>query len=353
MNTRLRMARLRSKLDALGADGALITTRENVRYLSGFDGSAGTLVLAPGYAYLLTDNRYIIKAKNVARGVCPMEGKSPAQAINDLPGRPTIVYEEQQIAAATLEKIAGEVKRAALTPETGLVEGLRAVKDTDEIEAIRRACAISDQAWIAFQSEIRPGVTETYLAGRLENIMRDVGASGTSFDSIIASGPNSAIPHHAPTDRTLRDGDLLKCDFGCMFGGYASDTTRTLIIGEPTERQREIYGAVYAAQTAAVEMLAPGVEGDKVVDKANEIITSAGFEKIPHGLGHGVGLRVHDSPGVGKGTTLQPGHVVTIEPGVYIEGLGGVRIEDVVAITETGHDVLTACPKPAELSGPG
>ncbi len=353
MNTMLRIARLRSRLAELGADGALITTRENVRYLTGFDGSNGTLVLGQGYAYLLTDNRYIIKAKQVARGVCPVEGKSATEAINDLPGRPMVVYEEGAITASTLKAITHGAKRASLAPEQNLVEPLRAVKDKDEVALLREACRITAEGWERFRREVEPGRTEEELASRLEVILREAGGSGLAFDSIVAGGPNSAIPHHAPTDRVLREGDLLKCDFGATYRGYHADITRTVVVGEPTDKQRAIYAAVYEAQTRAVAMLGPGVDGGAVADLANKVIEEAGFPKIPHGLGHGVGLRVHDAPGVGKGTTLAPGHVVTIEPGVYIEGLGGVRIEDTVLVTEVGHEILTVCSKPETLQQPG
>lgn len=352
MNTLVRIARLRRRLEELGAEGALITTRENVRYLTGFDGSAGTLVLGPGRAYLLTDNRYILKARATARGVRALEGKSPTEAINELPGRPVVVYEQGALTASALETLESGVRRARLAPERELVEPLRAVKDKHEVDLLREACRITARAWEAFQAEIRPGRTELELAACLDGIMRSLGASGPSFDSIIASGPNSAIPHHAPTDRLLREGDFLKCDFGALRDGYHADLTRTVVLGEPSERQREIYAAVHASHALAVSMLAPGVDGAKVVEAANRVITDAGFPRIPHGLGHGIGLRVHDAPGVGGGTVLAPGHVVTIEPGVYIEGLGGVRIEDSVLVTETGHEILTRCWNPAELSNP-
>lgn len=352
MNTMLRIARLRRRLAELGAEGALITKRENVRYLTGFDGSNGTLVLGQGYAYLLTDNRYIIKAKQFARGVCPFEGKSTVEAINELPGRPVLVYEEGALTAASLKSLTAGVKRASLAPEQNLVEPLRAVKDKDEVALIREACRITADGWEAFQAEIVPGRTEEDLAARLEMILRAGGASGLAFDSIVASGPNSAIPHHAPTERVLREGDLLKCDFGALYKGYHADITRTVVVGESTEQQRSIYAAVYASQVRALEMMRPGTEGGEVTDAVNKTLEEAGFAKLPHGLGHGVGLHVHDAPGVGKGTTLEPGHVVTIEPGVYIEGVGGVRIEDTVLITQVGHEILTASYKPETLQGP-
>lgn len=354
MDTAVRLARLRERIAAAGADGAIITTRENVAYLTGFGGSAGTLVIAPGRNFLLTDGRYDVRARAEASGVAVTIGKSLPEVINALPGRPVLLYEANNITAARLNELLAGVRRARLEPDDALVLSLRAVKDETEERLIRKACETADRAWADLQEAIQPGVSERALADRLEQLMRDHGARDRAFDSIVASGPNSAIPHHETGTRLLREGDFVVFDFGAKYDSHVSDMTRTVLLGDPTEQQSEVYEAVYRALAEATAMLAPGVAGSDVAEKAREVIREAGYEKrFTHGLGHGIGRDVHEQPGVGAGTTFQPGHIVTIEPGIYIEGWGGVRIEDDVLITDDGHEVLTRSPKPPRPSPPG
>lgn len=354
MEASLRLARLRARIEDLGADGAIITTRENVAYLTGFGGSAGTLVLAPGRSYLLTDGRYEIRAKAQAKGVCVTVGKSLPDVVNEIPGRPVLIYETDNLSSSRLRATKKGVQRAALAPERGLVEDLRAVKDDAEQALVRCAAQIADRAWDALQPEIVPGVPERRLGARLEILMREDGADDKAFDTIVASGPNSAIPHHETGERVLQEGDLVTFDFGALYRGYHSDCTRTVILGEPTEKQRAVYETVHKALAEATELLKPGASGEDAEKRAKEIIKEAGYEKnFTHGLGHGVGRNVHERPGVGKGTTFEPGHIVTLEPGIYIEGWGGVRIEDLVLITKEGREVLTGAPRPCSPAPPG
>lgn len=354
MRTLLRLAKFRQRLSELGADGAIVTSRENVAYLTGFAGSAGTLVIAPGRSYLVTDGRYEIRAREVAKGYRVTLGKSLADVVNELPGRPRLAYEPTHLTDNRLSELLAGVRRAELRPESRVLEEIRAVKDPDEIALIERAATIADEAWAALQPSLVPGVTEVELSNQLEAAMKARGASGVGFDSIVASGPNSAIPHHETGDRRISEGDFITFDFGALYKGYRSDMTRTVFIGEPTEKHREVYNAVYRAQVDSAAMIAPGVSGEDVANKAREIIKEAGYEKyFTHGLGHGVGRDIHELPGVGKGTVFEPGHVVTVEPGIYLEGWGGVRIEDTVLVTRSGSRPLTTSPKPAWPSPPG
>lgn len=345
--TPLRLATFRQRLQELDADGAIVTSRENIAYLTEFSGSAGTLVIAPGRAYLLTDGRYEIRARTVAKGYRVTLGKSIADVVNELPGRPRLIYESAHLTDGRLREVLAGVKRAELVPEARVLEEVRAVKDTEEIALIERAATLADQAWAALQTYIVPGVTEIELANQLEAEMKALGASGVGFETIVASGPNSAIPHHETGDRRVCEGDFITFDFGALYKGYRSDITRTVFLGEPTERHREVYHAVYRAQVESAGMIGPGVRGEDVERRARDIIQDAGYAKhFTHGLGHGVGREIHELPGVGKGTVFQPGHVVTVEPGIYLEGWGGVRIEDTVVVTQSGCRPLTTSPKP-------
>lgn len=354
MRTLLRLAKYRQRLTELGADGAIVTSREDVAYLTGFSGSAGALVIAPGRAYLLTDGRYEIRARSVAMGYSVTLGKSLADVVNDLPGRPRLVYDPNHMTDGRLQELQAGLSRADLVPESRVLGAIRAVKDAGEINLIARAAEIADQAWEALQPLIVPGVAEVALANRLEGAMKDLGASGAAFESIVASGPNSAIPHHETGERQVCEGDFVTFDFGALYTGYRCDMTRTVFVGEPTDRHREVYNAVYRAQVESAAMIAPGVDGEDVSNRAREIIREAGYDKyFTHGLGHGVGRDIHELPGVGKGTVFEPGHVVTVEPGIYIEGWGGVRIEDTVLVTRSGARPLTTSPKPEWPSAPG
>jgi Xaa-Pro aminopeptidase len=229
-----------------------------------------------------------------------------------------------------------------------LVERLRERKDPGEVAAVRAACAAADAALSDVLALLRPGLTERAIADELEARMRRHGAQALGFDSIVAGGPNSAVPHHSPTDRPVAPGELLKLDFGAMVDGYRSDMTRTVVLGEPVDWKREIYELVEAAQQAAVEAVAPGVATTDVDLAARRVIESAGLgDAFVHGVGHGVGLDIHEAPALDAASTdvLQAGMVVTAEPGVYLAGRGGVRIEDTLLVTGDGAERLTLAPR--------
>ncbi|MFY9526018.1 MAG: M24 family metallopeptidase, partial [Limnochordia bacterium] len=224
-------------------------------------------------------------------------------------------------------------------------EELRSIKTEQEIENIRQAAKIGDQAFAELLPKIRSGVSEIEIALELEFLMRRAGASGMSFSPIIASGPQSALPHARPSERILMYGDFVVFDFGCIVNGYCSDMTRTIVIGEPEEQHLLIYDLVLKAQLESLAAVAPGRKGSEIDAIARDIITDAGYgEYFGHGLGHSLGLEIHESPRLSKAdhTVLQPGMVVTVEPGVYLPGFGGVRIEDLVVVREDGHEVLTS-----------
>lgn len=358
MDHEARLSKLRGRFEDVGVHGAVITHRENVAYLCGFDGSASTLVVTADDAYLFTDSRYEIQASRQVVGASvevPPDGIMPGAAkwVNGLKGRPVLCFEGERLTVNAVEDLRAKLKRATLVPEERLVEGLRAVKDADELKLIRRAVRMMDRHYRAVIDAIQAGATELELAVELEcRVRRDGGRE--SFSAIVASGPHSAIPHHQPTSRRLRRGDLLKIDCGARVGGYCSDMTRTICVGAPRNaRQGAMYEAVYAAETAAAAAVRPGATGEELNRIARDAIFAAGFEDgcYRHGLGHGVGREIHEWPSLGGNAKepLEVGHVVTIEPGIYVEGFGGVRIEDMVVVTDSGREVLTRSPKPASL----
>jgi Xaa-Pro aminopeptidase len=339
---------------ALGASlsgdlaGLLVTGWENVRYLAGFTGSSGALFVDPnGDARLATDARYLLQAAIEAPDLEVVESKRPGPAL--LASRaergPAVIGIEASHVTLTelhgLQAAAGETLR--LVETDGQVAALRAVKDPDEIAALRRACQITDAAFTDVVLRLAPGVTERQVADRLYAAMRAHGAEAAAFDTIVAFGPNSAIPHHQPTDRELAPGDLIKTDFGARYDGYHADLTRTVVLGPAADWQRELHGQVAEIQRAAVASAVPGAMPGELDAAATAAIQATGHRAC-HGLGHGVGLQIHEDPYLTATSTagpLVPGMVITVEPGIYLEGRGGVRVEDTGLITGSGFDPLT------------
>lgn len=329
-------------------DALLVTDLDNVRYLAGFTGSNGALLVAadPAADAIATDGRYLTQVAEQSGDLRAIIERDVAKALlAEASG--TVGFEATALSYADHARLAPE---ARLVPTTRLVEKLREVKDDGEIDLLRRACAISDQALAALVEEgaIRPGATETQVARRLENLMYEFGAEAVAFETIVAAGPNSAIPHHRPTDAVLAAGDFVKIDFGARFRGYHADETRTFVLGEPAAWQREIYDVVRAAQTAGREALVPGADVRAIDGAARAVIEAAGYgERFLHGLGHGVGVQIHEAPTLGKlgSGTLSDGAVVTVEPGVYLPGRGGVRIEDTLVVRADGPELLTRTTK--------
>jgi Xaa-Pro aminopeptidase len=344
----VRRRRTQEKIAEADADAALITFSRNVVYLTGLSSSnAALLIPATGAAVLATDSRYALKAERD----CPeleliterfIEPRLAAEMVAR--GMGVVAFEAQEV---TVERLADLTEAAAgvkLIPLGHVVEELRTAKDPSELELLATACRISDQALADTFHLIRPGLTERALAAALDRRMVELGAARPAFDTIVASGPNGAIPHHSPTDRPLRRGDLITMDFGAMYGGYNADMTRTVALGEPAGWQREIYDLVATAQRAGIQAAQPGADVADVDAAARDLIRDAGHEEhFQHGLGHGIGLEVHEAPMIGYGRTGKLGTrvPVTVEPGVYLPGKGGVRIEDVLVTGDSPHLLTT------------
>ena len=336
-----RRERAQEKIAELGPDAALITSPANVRYLTGLVSSNAALLLpAAEPGVLATDSRY----EEAARRDCPDLGLvterfiEPALArLAAARGLATVAFEAQEMTVERHADLAALDDGPALVPLGRMVEELRMVKDETEIALLARACAITDEAFSAALRDIVPGRTERELAVLLERAMIDLGAEAPAFDTIVASGPNGAIPHHSPAERPFAAGDLITIDCGARYGGYHADMTRTVALGEPAAWQRDIYELVATAQRAGVEAVTVGADVGDVDAAARDLIEAEGYGgNFRHGLGHGIGLEVHEAPTIGydRTGTLVDRVPVTIEPGIYLPGRGGVRIEDTLVVRD-------------------
>ncbi|MCW3041739.1 MAG: aminopeptidase family protein [Solirubrobacterales bacterium] len=348
-----RAQRVADLLDGAGADVLLVTSEHNVRWLTGFTGSSGiALVGADGLREFVTDFRYLSQSAEQLdagweRRIVP---DLPAAVPELLPaGGARLGFDDAQVtvkAHARLVELLGE--DVTLVPAAGLIEGLRAIKDAAERERIQAAATLADAALTEVLGRGLVGRTEREVGLDLEFTMRKMGAEAVSFSPIIAAGAHGALPHAEPRDVAILANTLVVIDWGAQLDGYASDCTRTFATGELDPRDEEVYNVVLEAQLAALDAVRPGPTGKDVDAVARAIIDGAGHaEHFGHGLGHGVGMEVHEGPRLSKlGTVaLVPGHVVTVEPGIYVPGAVGVRIEDLVIVTEDGHDVLNGLSK--------
>lgn len=361
-----RISALRERLSEVAennpAISALIVSNlENTRYLTGFTGSNGLVILTQDEALFLTDGRYEIQAAKEVPGfellIMP-QGTDLAKAAAEQIRKRNLTdagYEETNLTVkafnalrAAVDGENGDGKQIKLVGKSNYVESVRAIKDTDELGRLRRAIALADQCFDYLLTVAKPGISERELAWKLEVFMRENGAERLSFDSIVGSGPNSALIHGRPSDRIIGSSgepEFLLLDFGAELNGYCSDMTRTVVIGgEPNEKQRAMYDAVLRAQLAAIAAIRPGAIGKDVHATAFKSLEADGLSQyFGHGTGHQLGRVVHDGAALGLTTEieLRPGMVVTVEPGAYIEHFGGVRVEDVVLVTESGHEVLS------------
>jgi Xaa-Pro aminopeptidase len=349
-----RRERLQPAVAGVDADAALITSPANVRYLTGLASSNAALLLpASGPAAVLaTDSRYALAAQRDSPDLELVTERFIEPALARLAaarGLRRIAFEAHEMTVERHQELAATASGLDLVPLGRAVENLRMVKDEAEITLLAEACAITSRTFGEIVPHIRPGESERDLALLLDRTMADLGAERPAFDTIVASGPNGAIPHHVPSSRLLAVGDMITLDFGARYQGYHADMTRTVVIGEPAAWQRDIYALVAAAQQAGIEAATPGADVTVVDAAARDLITGAGHgEHFQHGLGHGVGLEVHEAPivGYGRAGTLGDRVPITVEPGVYLPGQGGVRIEDTLVVRAgsgpaTSQELLT------------
>jgi Xaa-Pro aminopeptidase len=331
---------------AEGLDGLVVTSHANIRYLTGFSGSAALVAVTPGDVLLVTDFRYDEQARVEAGAVARVEVEGTSvwdRFFKELPTLGPLTelgFEAHAISVHDAQRFADAGKAWRWRPTTELVERLRASKDAGEVAAIRAAARLASEALRETLAAVRPGLTELAIAGRLEGILRRLGSEGHPFATIVASGPRSALPHARSSGRIVVAGEWLLVDFGAQVDGYCADITRTVVVGaRASERQRALYGVVYDAQLRARAAIRAGMSGREADALAREPITAKGFgDAFGHSLGHGLGLEVHEAPRLSKtnGDPVPAGAVVTLEPGVYLPGEGGVRIEDDVHLVPDG-----------------
>jgi len=349
-----RAAKAAAELDRAGCDALIVTKLENIRYLTGFSGSAAILVVTPERLLLTTDGRYRDQsAEQVAQAGVEAEivvGSTATQldAVKALVSSlPRVGLEAANVTWAQMKRFSDAFGRE-LIATSGVLERLRVVKDPGEQARIEAACAIADAALAQVKHRLTEGPTETEFAAELEYEMRHGGAQGPAFETIVASGPNSAMPHAQPTDRVVRAGDLVVVDFGAIVDGYRSDMTRTFSMGEPDAELAHLVEAVAVAQAVGVSTVAAGTSGAAVDGAARASLVGSGYgEVFLHSTGHGVGLDIHEAPAVAAGAAdiLSVGTVVTVEPGAYLAGRAGVRIEDTLLVTDSGSRPLTMSTK--------
>lgn len=335
-------------MQARELEALLVTNSFNRQYMTGFTGSAGYVLITQNRALLLTDFRYMTQAPQQAVHYEVVEHTAkPMDTVRELLaglGIAKLGFEQRDVTYGSYLSIKDQLSGVELVPTDGLIDQLRIVKDEHEIAVIQEAADLADRTFTHIQSFIKSGVSEVELAAELEMFMRRGGATAPSFETIVASGERSALPHGKASERILQNNEFVKFDFGAYYKGYCSDITRTVVLGKPTDKHKEIYGIVREAQAFALEHIKPGMKGTEAHELARGIIAKYGYaDYFGHGLGHGLGLEIHEEPRLSKtgDTVLEPGMVVTVEPGIYLPGFGGVRIEDDIVITETGIRILT------------
>lgn len=346
-----RLSKLQAVLKEEKMDAILVISPYNLRYVSNFTGTTGLAVVTQDEAYFVTDFRYTKQAADEAKEFKVVRNLGPifkevAKIVEDCKIE-TLGFEDAYVSFRSYDELESLLS-SDLVPASGIIEELREVKDDEEIATIKAACAISDAAFTYILDYIKPGVSEIEIANKLDFFMREKGATGVSFETIVASGYRSAMPHGVASDKLIEQGDFVTLDFGCYYQGYVSDMTRTVSVGEPDPKLKEIYDIVLQAQLKVNAEAKAGMSGIEVDSVARDYITEKGYgEYFGHSNGHGIGLEIHEGPNTSQKSpkVLVPNNIITNEPGIYIEGLGGVRIEDDLLITKKGNEVLTFSPK--------
>lgn len=330
-------------------EAVFITGRPNIFYYSGFTSEDAYLLISHDTCLIITDSRYMIQAHEQAKGFEVLDIKDGFEKVFSRTNAKYIGYEENIMSVREYKHIRSRLRQNQDFIEMqNLIDEPRKIKDEKEIKKIAEAESIGDEAFSHILNEIKPGKTEKEIALELEFFMKRQGAEALSFDTIAASGKRSAMPHGVATDKKIEEGDFLTLDFGCVFEGYCSDMTRTIVIGKASERQKEIYNTVLNAQTSAIDVIHEGIQCSEVDNIARSIINEAGYgDKFGHGLGHSVGIEIHESPSFAPkcNEKVRNGNVITVEPGIYIDGFGGVRIEDLIAVHDGTVTNLTHSPK--------
>ncbi|MEG0255820.1 MAG: Xaa-Pro peptidase family protein [Vagococcus sp.] len=342
-----RIEKLREKMAQEKVTSFLITSPYNLRYLTGFTGTTGMAVITMEKAYFITDFRYTEQAAVQCVGYDIIQNTGPIFdeliELIDENNIPNMAFEESLVSFKEYVNLE-TLLETELVPISGMIEELREVKDESEVEIIEKACEIADKAFQHILTYIKPGMTEIQVANELDFFMRSLGASGVSFETIVASGIRSAMPHGVASDKVIEQGDFITIDFGCYYNGYVSDMTRTISLGEPSEKLKEIYEIVKDAQQKVLDVAKPGMSGVELDAVARDYISSKGYgEAFGHSTGHGIGLEIHEGPNVSRLAEKKfvPGNVITNEPGIYLPGIGGVRIEDDMLVTDNGIKRLT------------
>lgn len=343
-----RIERLRTVLQEQGLKALLITNAVNRLYMTGFTGSSGIVLISETKAYLLTDFRYMTQAPAQATAYEVVEhAPNPMETVKDLLtklGISKLGFEQNDMTYGAYQTTAKALNGIELAATDGIVEKLRIIKDESEIAVLQEAADLADRTFTHILEFLKPGAKEADIALEMEVFVRKNGAASTSFETIVASGERSALPHGKASDRILGTNEFVTLDYGAYYKRYCSDITRTVVVGKPTDKHKEIYNIVLEAQMTALDKIKPGMTGREADAIARDIIQRYGYgDYFGHGTGHGLGMEVHEAPRLSKNgdTVLTPGMVVTVEPGIYLPGFGGVRIEDDIVVTDTGIKILT------------
>ncbi|WP_085991928.1 M24 family metallopeptidase [Oceanobacillus senegalensis] len=346
-----KLSKLRQALEKNALDGILVTSPYNRRYITNFTGTAGVALISKNESRFITDFRYTEQATEQATDFKVIEHKQPIEKeikeqIKEMDIK-RLGFEKDHVTYGVYQTY-NKLFDTELVPVSGLIENLRLIKSEEELNILKQAAKIVDDAFEHIQSYIKPGVKEIDISNELEFFMRRQGATASSFDTIVASGYRSALPHGVASEKKIQLGELVTLDYGALFKGYCSDTTRTVAVGEISDELKDIYQTVLEANKRGIQGIKPGLTGKQADALTRDYIKEKGYgEYFGHSTGHGIGLEVHEGPGLStrSETELKPGMVVTVEPGIYIAGKGGCRIEDDIVITEQGNERLTFAPK--------